>query len=41
MYTPLVTVGGSPMVEGVKSAVITGVGVAIYLDGQLKFESYI
>ena len=28
--------GGSPMLEGVKSAAIAGVGVAIYEDGQLK-----
>ena len=31
-YAPVATVGGSPMVKGVKSGVIVGVGVAIYED---------
>ena len=32
----MATVGGGPMLKGVKSAVIAGVGVAIHVDGQLK-----
>ena len=28
------------MVEGIKSAIIAGVGMAIYVDGQLKIRGH-
>ena len=32
----MATVGGSSRLEGVKSAVIAGISVAVCVDGQLK-----
>ena len=40
LYALVATVGGSPILYGVKSAVITGVGMAIKVDGQLEVGGY-
>ena len=36
IFNALSTLGGTPMLEGIKNAAIVGVGTAIYVQGQLK-----